>query len=147
MALSIPVIDFRRQSMVLAWDPEGGAWSAYDVPPALVHGVALIRATQPNICVFAQGDRLQIQVGAEIFALGADSPSLNWNRGLAGLGPRRRFTIETRDGEKLLSQEWWDGKGDDFFSWLVAHAADPGWRASSRHRWSEGIEPAVLRAN
>ncbi len=48
---TISVIDFRRHSMVLQWHAVGGTWSAYDVPPQLVHGIALIRASQPNICV------------------------------------------------------------------------------------------------
>ena len=50
---TVSVVDFRRQGMVLQWHVSGGTWSAYEMPPSLVHGVALIRAAQPNICVYA----------------------------------------------------------------------------------------------
>jgi len=146
MPLSIAVIDFRRQGMVLSWEPQSGTWTACDVPPALVHGVALIRASHPNVCLFAQGGRLHIQVGSDVCALGDDAPSLNWSRGLAGIG-MRRFTVESREGGKLLAHACWDTQGDDFFSWLVEHAANPAWRAASGRLWSEGVEPAALRSS
>ena len=42
---TISVLDFRRHSMVLQWHALGGTWTACDTPPALVHGIALIRAS------------------------------------------------------------------------------------------------------
>ena len=74
---SIPVIDFRRRSMALKWHSLGGTWTACDTPPPLVHGVALIRASQPNICVYGQAGRLRLQVG------------LNQLKGIAGLNVLR----------------------------------------------------------
>jgi len=50
-ATTITVIDFRRRSMVLQWHALGGTWTACDMPPQLVHGIAFIRVTQPNICL------------------------------------------------------------------------------------------------
>jgi hypothetical protein len=44
-ATTIPVIDFRRHSMVLQWHALAGTWTACDNPPQLVHGIALIRAS------------------------------------------------------------------------------------------------------
>ena len=60
---TVSVIDFRRQSMVLQWHVLGGTWTAYDVPPPLVHGVALIRPAQPNICVYGTGGRCACKSG------------------------------------------------------------------------------------
>jgi hypothetical protein len=144
---SVPVIDFRRQSMVLQWHASGGTWTACDVPPALVHGVALIRAAQPNICLFGLDGGLHLQVGPDRYRLSEDSPRVKWNRGLASFGLRRRFTVESNSGGVLRSHAYWAGQGDDFFLWVVARAADPQWRAMSGQRWSEGMNPAELRAS
>src|SRR5271166_5579386 len=57
-ATIIPVVDFRRQGMVLQWHALGGTWAAYDNPPALVHGIALINAAEPNVCLYAQSGNL-----------------------------------------------------------------------------------------
>ena len=62
---SVSVIDFRRQRVVLQWHVLGGTWTACDLPPALVHGIALIRPSQPNICIYGHGGRLRLQVGPE----------------------------------------------------------------------------------
>jgi hypothetical protein len=141
----IPVIDFRRQSMVLQWHASGGTWTAYDVPPALVHGVALIRASQPNMCLFARDGRLHFQVGPDQYALAENSPRIKWSRDLLGFGLRRRFTIESGQGSVLFTHGYWTDQGDEFFSWLAARAADPAWRTSNGWRWSEGVNPRVLR--
>ncbi len=143
---NIPVVDFRRQSMVLQWDALGGTWTACDVPPALVHGVALIRASHPNICIFGRDDRLHLQIAADRYEMSDNSPRVKWGRDWASLGVRRRFVIETATGGALLSHAYWNGQGDDFFSWLAARTADPQWRAANARRWSEGVEPATLRA-
>jgi hypothetical protein len=144
---NIPVIDFRRQGMVLQWDALDGTWTACDVPPALVHGVALIRASPPNICLYARDGRLHLQVGPDQYALSERSPRIKWSRGLASLGLRRRFIIESSAGAVLFSHAYWTGQGDDFFSWLASRTADPEWRTTSGRRWSEGVEPAVLRSS
>jgi len=142
---TVSVIDFRRQSMVLQWHILGGTWSAYDVPPSLVHGVALIRAAQPNICVYGQAGRLRLQVGADQYELSADSPRIKCSRGLASFGLFRRFTVESSGGV-LFSQAYWTGQGEDFFCWLAARAQLQDWRAKIGRQWSDGVAAAVLRS-
>jgi hypothetical protein len=144
---NIPVIDYRRQSMVLEWQPADGTWTAFDVPPAMVHGVALIRASQPNICLYARAGALQLQVGSFQYELAPDAPLVKWDRELASFGLRRRFTIESLTGDVLLNHAYWSGQGDEFFEWLTNRASQPEWRTESARRWSDGLEPAVLRAS
>ncbi len=146
-APSIPVIDFRRQSMVLEWRALTGAWTPCDVPPALVHGIALIRAGQPNICIYGRGGRLYLQVGADQYALSENSPRIRCTRGLASFGLRRRFRIESSAGGILFSHSYWNGQGDDFFRWLATRAENPDWRAANGRRWSDGLEAAALRSS
>jgi hypothetical protein len=150
MTASIPttvtVIDFRRQSLLLEWNAVGGTWTACDVPPPLAHGIALIRASQPNFCIYATGNELHLQVGAERWQLGEQTPRVNCTRGVASFGFRKRFSIESSDGGILFKHSFWTGQGDEFFRWLAARAADPQWRAETGPRWSAGVEPAVLRA-
>jgi hypothetical protein len=144
---TIPVIDFRRQSMMLEWQPSSGTWTACDEPPALVHGVALIRAAQPNICVFGRNGRLHLQVGPDQYALSENSPRLKCTRGFASFGLRQRFVVESSTSGVLFSHVFWSGQGDDFFRWLTSRAEDPDWRSANGRRWSEGLEPAVLRSS
>jgi len=141
----VPVIDFRRHSMVLEWHTLGGTWTAYDVPPPLVNGVALIRPSLPNVCIYAQGGRLQLQIGPNQYAL-SETTRIRCSRGMASFGLRRRFTVESTSGSVLYSYAYWIGKGEDFFRWLAAKAADPDWRATSGRRWSEGVASAALRS-
>jgi hypothetical protein len=143
----IPVIDFRRQSMVLQWNSVNGTWAAFDDPPALVHGVALIRAAKPNICLFGRDGGLQLQVGSEQYSLAEDAPRLTWSRGSATFGLRRRFTVESSGGAILLSHAYWNGQGDEFFSWLVSRAGDLEWRTANARQWSEGVQPIVVRSS
>jgi hypothetical protein len=143
---SVPVIDFRRQSMVLQWHVLGGTWSAYDSPPALVYGVALIRPVPPNICVYGYAGRLRLQVGADHYALAENSPRIKCGRGLLGFGLRRRFTVESSTGGLLYSHSYWSSQGEDFFHWLAARAQDPEWRTSAGRLWSDGLAAPVLRA-
>lgn len=143
----IPVIDFRRQSMVLQWNSVNGTWVAFDDPPALVHGVALIRAAKPNICLFGRDGQLNLQVGSEQYSLARDAPRLTWSRGSATFGLRRRFTVESNEGATLLSHAYWNGQGDEFFSWLVARAGDLEWRAANARQWSDGVQPIVVRSS
>jgi len=105
-ATTISVIDFRRQSMVLQWNALGGTWTACETPPALVHGIALIRPTGPNICVYGQGGRLRLQVGPNQYALQENSPRISCTRGLPSLGFRRRFTVKSSTGASAA-----DGNG------------------------------------
>jgi hypothetical protein len=143
---TVSVIDFRRHSMVLQWHVLGGTWTAYDVPPSLVHGVALIRAAQPNICVYGHGGRLRLQVGPEQYALAENSPRIKCMRGVASFGLRRRFTVESSAGGLLFSHAYWSRQGEDFFRWLAARAQDPEWRTITGQQWSSGVPAPVLRA-
>jgi hypothetical protein len=143
---TVSVIDFRRQSMVLQWHVLGGTWTAYDVPPALVHGVALIRPAQTNICVYGHGGRLRLQVGPEQYALSENSPRIKCTRGVASFGLRRRFSVESSTGAVLYSHSYWTGQGEDFFRWLAARAQDPDWRTAAGQQWSDGISAPVLRS-
>jgi len=98
---SVSVIDFRRQRVVLQWHVLGGTWTACDLPPALVHGIALIRPSQPNICIYGHGGRLRLQVGPEQFALAENSPRIRCSRGVASFGLRRRFNVvSSTDGDR-----------------------------------------------
>jgi hypothetical protein len=142
----ISVIDFRRHSMVLQWHALGGTWSACATPPPLVHGVALIRVSQPNICVYGQGGRLRLQVGPNQYALAENSPRISCTRGLASFGFRRRFTVESSTGGVLYSYGYWSNQHHDFFRWLAANADDPDWRVSCGRTWSEGLAATALRA-
>jgi hypothetical protein len=141
-----PVIDFRRQSMILEWLAPSGTWAACDAPPVRVHGVALIRASQPNICLFGRGGRLYLQVGSDQYAFFEDSPRIKCTRGVASFGLRRRFTVES-GGTTLFSHAYWTNQGDDFFRWLATRAADPAWRTATGRRWSDGIDANALRAS
>jgi hypothetical protein len=146
-ATTISVIDFRRRSMVLQWHALGGTWTAYDIPPALVHGIALIRAAQPNICVYGQAGRLRLQVGPDQYALSENSPRISCTRGLASFGFRRRFTVSSSTGAVLYNYAYWTNQRHDFFRWLAAKAEDPDWRVASGRRWSEGVPATVLRSS
>ena len=143
----IAVIDFRRQSMVLQWIPASGTWTAYDEPPGLVYGVALIRAAQPAICLFARDGRLHLQIGTDQQVLLDHTPRVKWSRGSATFGLRRRLTVESSNGTVLSSHACWNSQGDEFFSWLVARTADHEWRTANERRWSQGVQPAVLRGS
>ena len=143
---TISVIDFRRQSMVLQWHALGGTWTAHDTPPPLVHGVALIRASQPNICVYGHAGRLRLQVGPSQFALAENSPRIRCSRGWASFGFRRRFTVDSSAGGVLYHHAYWTHQHQDFFRWLAARAADPDWRVRSARQWSEGLAARTLRS-
>jgi len=145
VAPAITVIDFRRRSMVLEWHSTTGTWTACDVPPVLVHGVALIRASQPAICLFARENRLQLQIGQERYPLSRDTPRVTWRRGWATFRLRRHFTICA--GNSVLSMNsYWNNQGDEFFTWLTSRVAHGEWRELTARRWSDGLNPAELRA-
>lgn len=143
---TISVIDFRRQSMVLRWHALGGTWTACDTPPALVHGIALIRASQPNICVYGHAGRLRLQVGSSQFALSENSPRISCTSSLASFGFRRRFTVDSSTGGILYRYAYWTSQHHDFFRWLATKAEDPDWRATCARQWSEGLAVAALRS-
>lgn len=145
-ATIIPVVDFRRQGMVLQWHALGGTWTAYDNPPALVHGIALINAAEPNVCLYAQSGNLVLQIGANQYALSDTAPRIQCSRGVASFGLRRRFSVEAPGEGVLYSHSYWNGQGQDFFRWLAARARDPEWRRHSGRQWSEGVAHTVLRA-
>lgn len=142
----VAVIDFRRHSMVLQWHVLGGTWTAYDTPPPLVHGIALIRAAQPNICLYGHGGRLLLQMGPEQFNLSDSSCRLKCSRGVASFGLRRRFTVESATGGVLFSHAYWANQGEDFFRWLASRAQDPGWRSAAGRRWTAGVSVSESRS-
>ena len=144
---TVSVIDFRRHGMVLQWHVLGGTWSAHEAPPSVAHGVALIRAAQPNICVYAQNGRLRLQIGPDQYTLSENSPRIKCTRGLATFGFRRRFTVESSTGGVLFSHSYWTPRAEDFFRWLTNKAQDPGWRAATGRQWSEGVPAALLRSS
>ncbi len=146
-ATTISVIDFRRHSMVLKWHALGGTWTAFDTPPAVVHGIALIRASQPNICVYGQAGRLRRQGGPNQDALAEQAPRISCTRGLASFGFRRRFTVRSRTGGVLYSYSYWTSQRHDFFRWLATRAEDPDWRVASGRLWSEGVAATALRSD
>ena len=146
-ATTITVIDFRRRSMALQWHSLGGTWTACDVPPPLVHGVALIRPSHPNICVYGQAGRLRLQVGPNQYALAENSPRISCRRGMASFGFRRRFIVESSTGGVLYNYAYWTTQHHDFFRWLATKAEDPDWRVTSARQWSEGLAAAALRSN
>src|SRR6202521_4284952 len=103
---TIPVLDFRRHSMVLNGHALGGTWTACDTPPQLVHGIALIRVSQPNICVYGHAGRLRLQVGPHQYALSENSPRISCTRSLASFGFRRRFAVKSSTGGMLFSHSY-----------------------------------------
>ena len=144
---TISVIDFRRRGMVLNWHALGGTWTACDTPPPLVHGIALIRAAQPNICIYGLAGRLRLQVGLNQYALSENSPRISCTRGLASFGFRRRFMVKSSTGGMLFSHGYWTNQHQDFFHWLAAKAEDPDWRATSGRQWSDGVAASALRSD
>jgi hypothetical protein len=143
-ATTISVIDYRRHSMVLQWHVQSGTWSACDNPPALVHGIALIRAVQPNLCVYGRAGRLRLQIGSDQYTLSENSPRISCARSWASFGFRRRFAVESSGGV-LYSYGYWTSQHHDFFRWLATKADDPDWRIASGRQWSEGMTAAALR--
>lgn len=144
-ATAIPVVDFRRQRMVLNWHAPGATWTAFEAPPPLVHGIALIRGMPPNVCLYAQSGRLRLQIGARHFALSENSPRIRCVPDWRSLGLRRRFIVESSTGGVLYSQSYWAGQGPDFFRWLAGKADDPDWRVATGRRWSDGVCADALR--
>jgi hypothetical protein len=140
------VIDFRRQRMFLRWQIAGGTWVACDVPPSVVHGVALIRASGPNICLFGLGGQLHLQVGANRHVLAGDALRITCKPLPLSLGMRKRFVVE--DGTRIIYRHsYWTGQGDDFFRWLAARASSAEWRRVQAHSWSAGAPAAAVRAS
>jgi hypothetical protein len=143
---SIPVIDFRRRRMTLQWNSSSGSWTAYDEPPAIVHGVCYIRANGPNICLFAEGGRLHLQVDARIYPLTYLGPRISCARSMVSMGLRRSFRLESPDGDLLYSTSYWAPQRNDFFLWLSSAERQPQWHERTALRWTEGLSPADLRA-
>jgi hypothetical protein len=144
-ATIVPVIDFRRHGMVLEWHTLGGTWTAYDIPPPRVSGIALIRPTLPNVCLYAQDGQLLLQIGPNQHRLSNQATRLRCVRGVAGFGFRRRFIVDSGSGAVLYSHAYWVPRGPDFFRWMTAKAADPQWRVTAGRRWSEGVLAGDLR--
>jgi hypothetical protein len=146
LAATVAVIDFRRRRMVLDWNTADGSWAACDAAPAKAHGVALIRASPPNVCIYAESGRLRLQVGRDHYAL-AGGARISCERVSGTFGFRRRFTLEADDGTIRFNLSYWTTQHRDFFCWMAVRAADPGWRTTSAQRWTEGVAPAALRSD
>lgn len=142
----IPVIDFRRRRMTLQWHVQSATWTPYDEPPGIVHGVAFIRASGPNICLYAQNGNLQLQVDSRQFMLTETQSLISCSRSFASLGLRRRFRLESPGAGLVYGTAYWAPKKDDFFVWLASAARHPDWYGRTGERWTEGLTPAVLRA-
>jgi hypothetical protein len=141
---TVDVMDFRRRNLILRWHALGGTWTACEFPPPLVHGVALISATGPNICVFAQGGRLTLQIGPTQHLLDEKFPRITCRSGWILFGLRRRFVVKSESGAILFSYRYWRGQGRDFFRWLAQQAGNSQWRIECANQWSEGVAPAAL---
>src|ERR1700759_3899137 len=140
---TVAVVDFRRTGMVLNWHTLGGTRTACDVRRSLVHGIALIRPDQPNMCLYAQGGQLTLQIGPNAFAVDPDAPRISCTLDLLSLGFKRRFRLE-RDRATLYSYAYWQAQGADFFVWLAESSKDPGCRRECARQWSQGVPPAQL---
>jgi hypothetical protein len=143
---SIPVIDYRRRRMTLQWQTLSGTWTANDEPPAIVHGVCFIRSSGPNICLYAENGRLQLQIDARIFPLSYLGPRISCARSLFSLGTRRRFRLKSAEGDVLFRTSYWALHRSDFFVWLSASEQQAEWHERTALRWTEGVSPASLRA-
>jgi hypothetical protein len=144
-ATIVPVIDFRRHSMVLEWHTLGGTWTAYDIPPPRVNGIALIRPTLPNVCLYGQGGELLLQIGPNQHVLSRQTTRVRWVRGFASFGFRRRFIVDSGNGAVLYSYSYWVRPGPDFFRWIAAKATDADWRVATGRLWSDGMLSSDLR--
>lgn len=143
---NIPVIDFRRRRMTLQWSTLSGIWTAYDEPPAIVHGVCFIRSSGPSTCLYAENGRLHLQIDARIFPLTDLGPRIYCARSLVSLGLRRRFRLASAQGEVLYRTSYWAPHRDDFFVWLSSAVRQAGWPERTAQRWTEGLSPEILRA-
>ncbi len=141
----MPVIDFRRSRLSLQWNVASGTWAAYDEPPGIVHGVGFIRATGPNVCLYALGDGLRLQVDKQVFALADGEPRISCRAQLLCLGLRRSFRIVHSDGRILLRLGYWATRRNDFFRWLAGVSRHADWRRRTATRWTEGLSPVSLR--
>jgi hypothetical protein len=144
---TIAVVDFRRTRLVLQWHMLGGTWTPLEVPPPLVHGIALIGSAPPNLCLWSKDNVLRLQVGPEQFPLHEHSPRIHLTRGVASFGLRRRFSITVKPEGVLFSQAYWVGQGEDFYRWVAVRVQDREWRSRAARQWSDGVPPAVLRAS
>lgn len=146
-APTVAVVDYRRQNMLLEWHILDGTWSAYDTPPSMVHGIALIRPGQPNICIYARGGELMLQLGSHVQAFTAGAPRIRRRACFLSFGLRERFTVESSGGEAIFSHAYWVHEREEFFAWITARAQDPEWRQRIARQWSDGLSGAALRAN
>ena len=142
---AVPVIDFRRSRLSLQWDIATGTWAAYDEPPGLVHGVGFIRATGPNVCLYAVDGMLQLQVDTRVFPLTEPVPRISCRADLLTLGLRRNFRLDGADGAVVFLLSYWAARHNDFFRWLAGAARQAGWQQRTAERWTAGLSPASLR--
>lgn len=130
--------------MSVRWNIGTNSWTAHEEAPALVHGIAMIRATLPSICLYGFEDQLHLQLGGEHFLLTADQPQISCSKELLSGGLRRIFTLQAV-GTALYTERYWALSGPDFFALLAHKSADPDWRSTSAKLWSAGIDSAQLR--
>ena len=113
---SIPVIDFRRHSMVLEWHALGGTWTAYDTPPPLVHGVALIRPRIPTSACWARRPIAPANWSEPVRTGGKLAPHHCAAAAWRVSDLRRRFTVESSTGGVLYSYAYWTSKATISFA-------------------------------
>jgi hypothetical protein len=149
---TISVLDFRRRRMAVQWNIESGAWVSHEEAPALVHGIALIRPSCANICLYGHDGSLILQIGADHHVL-ADAGAAHMSvvikcgRVALSLGFRREIAVKAASGAALFTHQYWIDSQPDFFKMLADKTASEEWRAASARSWSEGVSSAQLREN
>lgn len=141
----ITVLDFRRRRMTVRWSVDNHTGTPEEESSGLVHGLAYMRPSRPPVCVFGQGGILRLQVSGHSIVLYPGEPRVSCGPQLLSAGLRRIFRIEDRTGGTLYVENYWAGKGPDFFRTLAGHCANPGWRSASALSWSDGVDSGELR--
>ena len=139
-ATTISVIDFRRHSMVLQWHALGGTWTACDTPPALVHGIALIRASRTQYLRVWSGRALAPAGRPESIRVGGKFAAHQLHARLGQL--RISPALHRRDRAPAAccsAIPIGPIKARISYRWLADKAEDPDWRVTSGRQWSEGV--------
>ena len=157
--------------MAVQWNIENGAWVSHEEAPALVHGIALIRPSFANICLYGHDGSLILQIGAvhhvlaetgavhtgavqtgavQTGAVPTGAPAdagiaIKCSRVALSLGFRREIAVKSAHGSALFTHQYWIGSHPDFFKLLADKSASADWRALSARTWSAGVSSAQLR--
>jgi hypothetical protein len=166
---TISVLDFRRRRMAVQWNIESGAWISHEEAPALVHGIALIRPSCANVCLYGHDGSLILQIGPDHHVL-AESGAVHTGavhtgavhtgalqtgaparivikcaRVALSLGLRREIAVKPGNGAALFTHQYWIDRHPDFFKMLADKTASDEWRATSARSWSDGVSSTQLR--